>query len=406
MAAVTSAATSIKQFFTHRTERPVVSSPTVSEADPSSPEAADAGYQSASVIVGETPLRIYAKNERTLCEIQGILSQPDLMSGEKINAQQGFVQGNLDMLGFHENTASKISGGFCCAGVNCGEYVKGNEVMRQAAKGNGDETERNKAGSFQSCQPPDKARIAGAKAFVQVNSWLQNLTKCATKCVNASTMGKGGKQKAARKQVMEELLDICNEPEHRITTLERCVGGNNIVSGGRVYDSLLSGPAIALQGMLQDSESNITADRLKELAGDHGHEFVEKLVKTAYRTFPGSVDNMRPKLKAAYEAYCQQAKEKPTNLDGLLFNDELRGLVSLMSEITDEITKNLGLSSENKEKMQSFRKELEQNFQTWLSADNKKEEDDGSITIDLGHIRIMVNAEQLKEVTLQSLTAL
>ncbi|MDR2603372.1 MAG: hypothetical protein LBC11_02325 [Puniceicoccales bacterium] len=382
---------SIKQFFTHRVETPA----SVITAKKPSPEAEGAGYETLVVTVGETPLRLYAKNLKTLEKIQGILIQPNLMSGEKIANKLDIVSKQLTALGFGDIAASKISSGLCTGGRDMPGYVEGNETKRQE---NLTSSEKDEVGSFQSCQPPDKVRIAGAKALVELNSWFQTLTTCAAKYTA------NDKQVTGRKQVMEELLKICNKKELRVTTLEICVGGNNAyLIGGRAYIPLLFGPATALEGFLINSDGELSADRLKELKNNYGHEFVERLVQTAYQTFSGG--GKRPALKAAYEEYCEQAEKTPTDLDKLLFNDDLRKICDIRMNTIKSI-KEMDLSPQEKDVLiKQFEEQVEQNFQTWLAA-NKQVEEDGSITIDLGHIKIMVNEEQLKYVTLESLGAL
>ncbi|MDR2776593.1 MAG: hypothetical protein LBB17_00915, partial [Puniceicoccales bacterium] len=148
--------TSIRQFFTRRTP-PAVSSPTIIAEPPlKSPDAADAGYQTASLVVGETPLRIYAKNAETLGEIQRILSQPDLRSDGEILSRATRA---MESLGFPETAVDLASSGLSMGVINVSGYVTGNEDKRQQAV----QREDTQVGSFQSCQTPDRAKIAGAK---------------------------------------------------------------------------------------------------------------------------------------------------------------------------------------------------------------------------------------------------
>jgi hypothetical protein len=84
-----------------------VSTPRIIEAEPASWEAANAGYKTATVIMGGTPLRVYAKDERILHEIRGILSQPGLLSEKAIVAQYAE---SLGRLGFED--ADTIAGAF------------------------------------------------------------------------------------------------------------------------------------------------------------------------------------------------------------------------------------------------------------------------------------------------------
>jgi hypothetical protein len=282
----------------------------------------------------------------------------------------------------------------------------------------------NNVGPFQSYQLPDKARIAGAKALAGMNSFIQTLTTCAAKANAGRRKQIAGRRKqiagrrkqiagrrkqiAGRKQVMEELIKICNDPECQVATLEWCVGGNNAYkSGERTYNPLLSGPGAALRGILFDFDaSKISCRRLQELAQNHGHEFVERMVQTAYRT--NSV--IRPQLKAAYNAYYEKTKNKetkktPTNLDGLLFNEDLRKIRNEQQGAIAEINK-MDVSDDKKQILIAQSQDnAEKRFQIWLSTHKTVEEDDG-VTVEVGHIKIMVNADQLDRVTLQSLNAL
>jgi hypothetical protein len=105
-----------------------VGKPTLIAAAPASSEAAEAGYKTAAVVVGETPLRMYAKNERIIYEIQGILSRPGLLSGTKINnTQLDLVTNSLEALGFNDIPAGMVSSGFCMGGGNVEGYVTGND---------------------------------------------------------------------------------------------------------------------------------------------------------------------------------------------------------------------------------------------------------------------------------------
>jgi hypothetical protein len=375
-----------------------VSDPTFIAAAPASSEAAGAGYKTASLVVGETPLRIYAKDVETLIEIRGILSQPGLLSGTEIGAQFESIEKSLLALGFNAIFAEKVSSGSCMGGVIMEGYVTGNEAKRQEnLKG----SEAGKVGSFQSCQPPDKTRIAGAKALAGMNSFIQTSTTCAAKYTNADR----SKQIAGRKQVMEELIKICNDPECQVTTLEWCVGGNNAYQGTRTYNPLLSGLATTFAGMLKDPDTNdFSMARLQELEKDHGTEFVERMVQTAYRLFSGN-DWSRPRLKAAYDTYCTQAENPPTDLDGLLFNEDLRAMHDIRTTTIESIKKMELPPEEEKALIEQFEQQVEQNFQTWLST-HKTAGADGSVTINIGHRTIVVNADQLDRVTLKSLNAL
>jgi hypothetical protein len=387
-------------------------------AKPATPEEAarNARYKTASLVVGEAHVELCAKRAATLGEIAAILRQPGLLSGDEIKDQTVPMWEFFEKLGFPETTWSRL-GGFCMAGVSTEGYITGNESMRQQA------LQGKNAGvdPFQAYQPPDKARIAGAGVLVELNSLVRTVESCAVKCsdlTDAQKSSEGKKalsaaqeaaraQVAGRKQVIEGLLEICNKPEHQVASLEWCIGGNNVGRSPRIYNPLLSGVATALDGVLMDPDTGeITAGRLQELRGYYGSEFVEQMVKIAYRSFPGST-NLRRKLKAAYKEYCDKPKKTPTDLDGLLFNAELRTIRNELNKTIEFIKKSSGLSeSEEGTALEQCQENMERKFQAWLST-HKQVEDDGSITIDVGHIKIMVNdEEQLKHVTLQSLTAL
>ena len=153
---------------------------------------------------------------------------------------------------------------------------------------------------------------------------------------------------------------------------------------------------------MKDENNAFSSGKLRQLAKDYGPKFVEQMVQSAYKLLPNATE--RPALEAAHKQYCEQTGILYTELNGLLFTDKLRGLVNKMKDLI-EAAKNPELSPEDKVDIEKSQEELEQNFQAWLSA-NKQDEADGSITIDIGHRKIMVNADQLKEVTLQSLVPL
>ena len=126
------------------------------------------------------------------------------------------------------------------------------------------------------------------------------------------------------------------------------------------------------------------------------------MVQAAYKLSP--IAASRSELGKAYKEYCEQTRRSPTDLNSLVFTDKLRGLVNKMKDLI-EAAKNPELSPEDKGAIEKSQEELEQNFQAWLSA-NKQDEADGSITIDIGHRKVMVNADQHGEVTLKSFTGL
>ncbi|MDR0742183.1 MAG: hypothetical protein LBE98_01845, partial [Puniceicoccales bacterium] len=361
-------------------------------------DAAAAGYKTMSVIVGKTPQRVYARNERTLYEIQGILSQPDLLSGDEMGEEQEAMKANFRRLGFDEEMAEKIYTGFHVAIIHETGYVMGNEKQRQEALRNSIERNRAAAGSFQSCQPPDKAKIAGAEALKDLSSLLQTIKTCAARCTGF-TLEKT--RRNSRKQVIEEILDFCNKSEYQVTSLEWCREGNNANRSDRIYDPLPSGLSPILSSIM--GVRTVSVDRLQELAKDHGPELVEQMVKTVYRTRPES----RLQLKAAYDAYCDANGKPPIDFDGLLLNDDLRKICNEQKETMELINNDSNLSEDGKRAaLEQCQQNMEQKFQTWLST-HKQVEADGSITVDVGHIKIMVSdEEQLKHVTLKSLSCL
>ncbi|MDR2432670.1 MAG: hypothetical protein LBD34_02865 [Puniceicoccales bacterium] len=408
--ALTSAAHSVKHsvgsIFTHRTKTPTESTPgedvsivrgptvpTVKVAPLPSPDTEAAGYKTASLEVGKTPVKLYAKTAGTLYKLQEILKQSDL--NWEMPDQTVSVGKNLKSLGFSDGSLSKMSG-FCMSGFNMTGYITGNEKKRQEALRNSNLN----AGSFQSCQPPDKARIAGALALVALNSLVQTVETDAAKYADTDDTGgkkTDSKQVASRKRVIEGLLNICNNAGLQITVKEKSVGGNNLETG-RFFFPLLGGMGQTLFGILMDPDTGkFSASQLQSLKDEYSHELVERMVQTTYKMC--SSNSTRTQLKAAYGEYCTQTKKPPLNLDGLLFNDALRSML----KVPDFIKETSDLSMESKEQLE---KQTEQNFQTWLSA-NKKVEEDGSITVDVGHIKIMVNnEEELKSLTLKSLATL
>jgi hypothetical protein len=364
-----------------------------------------------SVIVGKTPQRVYARNERTLYEIQGILSQPGLLSDDEMReeAQRAAMGANLQKLGFDRLKATCMVWDLVSGLTHAFGGLEGNEKQRQEALRNSIERNRAVAGSFQSCQPPDKARIAGANLLVEMNSLVQTVETCAARCAGVSGKKAGRKQVAARKQVIEKLLDICNNPEYRVVVLERCMEGN-LMTSTRTYDRLAQGFIDILNKVSRDPETReITATRLQELAKEYGPDFVERMVKTVYETDY----KCRPALKDAYEEYRalpERGKlsfEKPSiDFDRLVLNDELRKIRDELNKTREFIENNSKLpEDEKKAALEQCQQNMERKFQAWLETHTQKEAD-GSFTIDVGHIKIMVNEEQLKHVTLKSLNSL
>jgi hypothetical protein len=391
--------------FTHHST-PKVSNPTfmgVETIAPPSPEAANAGYKTTAVIVGGSPVRIYARDEKTLHEIRGILSQPNLLSGDEINDQTVPMKEAFGRLGFHENTHSKL-GGICMSGFSAAGYVTGNEQKRQQDLRSPITSNGENAGSFQSCQPPDKAKIAGARVLAELNSLVRTVESCAARCASASDKKTASEQVAGRKQVIEGLLEICNNPENRIAIPEGSVEGNPI-GAGRTFFPLLSGAGTALAGMLMDPETGeITAGRLQELAKDHSPEFVKQMVETAYKVFPGK-GGKREELEASYKEYCDINGKSSPDLGGQVLNDRLRGLVDMWKE-DDAKLKDSNLSPKEREAIIDNQELLEIQFQTWVET-HRQRETDGSITVNVGHTKIMVsNEEQLRSLTLRSLAVL
>jgi hypothetical protein len=326
------------------------------------------------------------------------LSDPGLLSGDEMIPQFSPVTEKLQSLGFKATNAEQAAGPFCAGGANATGYMEGNEAMRQRDLQG---TEKDKAGPFSIRQPPDKARIAGAKVLKEMNSWLQTLAECADRCTGF-TFEKTRQDN--RKQVMEKLIKFCNAPESQVATLERCVKGNNLVSTERVYSSFPLGFAPIFRFLLRDSKGEVSSERLKELAGEHGHKFVKQMVTTAYRAFPGD-GSLRQELKAVYEKYCRDTEQILTNLDEPLFNNDLKTLFNERDKAIAFI-KEMNLSPEKKaEQIELCQKSVEQRFQTWLGNHTDKH-DDGSVTINVGHMKIMVNEDQLNYVTLASLGAL
>jgi hypothetical protein len=350
-----------------------------------SPDARRAGYKTAALPAGGTSLRVYAKSEETIKEIGDILNRPSLLSSGEMEAQQEIIKASLEALGLDESFARTITSGICAGGGSAEGHITGNEAMRRAALGS------EQTLPFQSCQPPDKVRIAGAKFLVGLNSFIQVVKICAANAkVNSKQIAED------RKQVINELIKICNDPEYQIATPEGYIGGNNALqfdAGRKTCLPLLNGMASVWQGILKDPNTGkISHERLQALEKDHGHEFVEQMVTTAYRTFPrGGTD--RRDLKTAYDAYCAQVGENSTDLDGLLFNKDVKDYLD---------TYRIGSVG---------REGLEKDFQYALGSPNlltgiKTRGADGSVTIDIGHRTIVVNADQLDRVTLGSLNAL
>jgi hypothetical protein len=393
----------------HHGESPDISNPTsIIKADPPSPDAAGAGYKTAALVVGETPVRIYAKNPATLGEIQKTLSKPGLLDADKLTGYAEKFEEDLTKLGFAEEDVMR-SVGLCFILTDMQSFITGNDEMRMRninspanqGKAEDDPTKMTcDSLPFQSCQTSDAAKTAGSKAFAATNSLIKQMGELATKCKGLSPDNERAID--ARKQILEELTNICSSPDLQVTTLERNVG-NNKIEGQRTYVPLSQSIGTYLGSCLRDETNRFSYVKLQKLANDHDHEFIERMVQTAYTSCP--IASERPGLKAAYEKYCRDNGKPPTDLDRLVFNNDLKTLFNERDKAIESIKEMKLPEVQEKEQIALCQKSVEQRFQTWLGKHADKH-DDGSVTIDVGHKKIMVNADQLGEVTLKSLGAL
>jgi hypothetical protein len=335
-------------------------------------------------MVGETPLRIYAKKTETIGEIIKILSQSKTLLDANATTEFNNIEkiGKVfEKLGF--TMPGEASRGLAMLLVGQQAWI-GDEVKKESSSDQGHQT-------------PDAVRIAGAKAFAATNSVVSLVEGLAAQCEKPSFDKQAD---SIRGQILKELVNICNSPDLQAVTLENNVSGNS--SGtGRNFFPLSQGIATFLGNCLKNEDNAFSSDKMQELAQTYGHEFVEQQVQTAYKFCPVAKD--RSNIEKAYKGYCTQTKQVPIDFDGLLFNGPIRTMLSSRERALGFIESKTDLPSGEREELEA---QAEQNFQKWLNANKKVDPDDGSITIDIGHRTIMVNADQLEKVTLKSLNAL
>jgi hypothetical protein len=375
------------------TSTPAVTASTENKEAVQTSSTPGAGYQTASLVVGETPLRIYAKNGEVMEYIITVLSQSNLLDATEVTSQTAKVQEAFGELGFSVIDAERSKG--LCYLLTAQQAFIGGEVR----------------------PTPDAVRVAGAKAFVATSCAIKEIEDLATQCAKSSS--NDTKKTAARKQILQNFINICNYPDLQITTLEENVSGNSLDTG-RKFFPLNQGIVTFLGNFLKDDDSRLSSEKLQELAADYGHDLVEQLVQIAYKYSPNLV---RSQLKTVYNKYCTQTKKPPTSLDGLLFNDELKSMMreatihtgciaayEASSGDTDGVRKSqLDSHKRDLQKIEErFRAMIDPSDQNYASTHafgyyNPKDE---SVTIDLGHIKIVVNRDQVNTVTLKSIATL
>ncbi|MDR2628444.1 MAG: hypothetical protein LBC30_00360 [Puniceicoccales bacterium] len=347
---------------------------------PAKTPAAEAEYKTASLVIGETHVRIQTKDLGTLKEIATILldqSKP-LLDARAMTEHEHLAEFErvFTKLGFA--LPNSVGNGLALC-LTAQQGWIGAEVKQDAS-------------SAQERPTPDAARIAGAKAFVATNAVLSFVGNLAAQCERSSFDGK--KVSNARGQILQKLVDICNSPDLQVVTMEDNVSGNN-VGMGRGFFSLTTGIGTFLVSCFKNEDSVLSGDELQKLAQAHGHEFVEQLVEAAYKFAP---PQERPRIEQANREYCQMVEKHPPNLGESLFNPELRNELATRQNAIKAITENPNLTQEQKSKqIEDVQTESAARIQDWVK-NNAQQAADGSYTVDFGHGKIIVNADQLESI--------
>ncbi len=181
---------------------------------------------------------------------------------------------------------------------------------------------------------------------------------------------------------------IIRSRENKIVTLERNMGGNNIMqSGGRVFVGLQDGLATALQGYFKSvNDGNPNASLMHSFAEQYGKDTLDHAVKLAITTA-----HNKQKLVDAYKQYYKEHRKGEECPSLQLLNDDLQELYGRYKEQT------------SKENNTETTAKLENEFENY-----KKEHattDGATWELNIGDLTIMVNPGQEKNIPLSALVA-
>ncbi|MDR1255592.1 MAG: hypothetical protein LBJ94_01515 [Puniceicoccales bacterium] len=370
-------------------------------------------HQSAVELSNGRTLQVSTIDGGSASAIRDILKGKKLLTREKADVLlEASAQSRLEKWGFTPLQAN-FAATLIVAHENIEGYITGNE------------SERKKGLKYQT---PDKAKIIGAEAYVEVNKILQ---LCQNESFFSTSKGRG-------REIARSLGEFCANPKFYITVSESCIGGND-ATHPRTFNPLLAGPSTALGYLLVDSANGeITEKSLKHCFDAYGKDWVDSAVQSLYKVPAGK---NRKTIAGAYEQfYAANNLGICPNLEATIFTPKLRKLCDLYDKrpvaagqvqgapgMTPEeaasvayadlkarrleylatylpgFDANKDMSSEDAATLiDNF---LNAEFEAYLYGHTTLE-NDGSKTVDIGHIKIMVNAAQSDSITLDKISGL
>jgi hypothetical protein len=340
--------------------------------------------QKTITLADDRKIEIFTNSPDSARTIGETLSEKKILSDEEVGNFQVEMMDKASDLGFGLVRAGFVSGIGAGYG-NIEGHVTGNEEKRK---------ERNFIKPFQACQPPDQARKIGAEALVGINEMIKTIEE------SANGAGEG-----AGKKIAQAVLDFCANEEFYIAIPEACIGGNNL-GVSRSFNPLMAGPSIALKYLLFDENDGvITAKSLRECAEKYGKEWVDKAMQSYYKITTSTTD--RPGLKKAYENFYRENDHgQCPDLEGMIFNSN--GELHELYKKREDLIKRFRLSSVDHSTAASRADEdpdLNSDWQNYLKNHTITEED-GGLTVNLGHVKIMINPEQRSRLTLKAALSL
>ncbi len=205
-----------------------------------------------------------------------------------------------------------------------------------------------------------------------------------------------------------KIKEIISSRENKIITLERNIGGNNMVSGGRTFSGLMDGLAPVFTGYFKSSEGNIESDAelMHSFASKYGEDALYKAIKTAIITAGSHKDQLVEAYKRYYEKY--RADETCPKLQ--ILNDDLQelcGKYNLITQQLDQISKETNTEEVaalegQKTALENTKTELEKEFENYKKQNAKT--DNTTWELDIGDLTIMVNPRQANDISLRAIS--
>lgn len=193
-------------------------------------------------------------------------------------------------------------------------YVIGNETKRQR---------QDPSAPYQTYQLPDNAKIIGAEAYREMGELLE------------SSMQLDLQNPKDLKTFAQNLCNFCSNPEFAITTSEECVGYNDSPTP-RDFSPLLSGPITALR-ILLSGEDGITKESLENCHKLFGEKWVIKAVQTLFKApISISIrEQLLIAYEQYYKEHHRFGK--PSDLQKTVFNPDLRSLFEKRDKIIKKL---------------------------------------------------------------------